>query len=198
MRKLILTTASVLALSLAAGGAYAQGASQTAPPPAQTRSGLDQANPQANSAPANPEANVNGGAPSTMAQSPQQQNMQAPPNEPQNGMQNEAELQRPMSKSQVRQLQQRLRADGYYRGHIDGIMGPQTRRALQQAREQQSGAENGNAVGEGSSAPPASMQQNQPQGSEPGAAGSSHQGTFNEPGAGANNGAAAPYQQNTR
>ena len=32
--------------------------------------------------------------------------------------------------SQVVQLQRRLRADGYYRGAIDGIMGPRTRSAL--------------------------------------------------------------------
>lgn len=46
------------------------------------------------------------------------------------------------SRSQVAALQQRLRAAGYYRGSIDGIMGPRTRSALRAYQRDRGVADN--------------------------------------------------------
>lgn len=61
---------------------------------------------------------------------------------------------RPMSKQQAKKLQRQLRADGLYRGKVDGIVGPRTRQAL--AKEQRQGT-----TGFGSSMPSRSKRSQQ-------------------------------------
>jgi Putative peptidoglycan binding domain len=190
MRKLILTTASVLALSLAAGGAYAQGpAGSSAQPAAQPQSGMST------------------GAQTDMTKSPQgdasmaQQNDLKAPQATENQNQSQAmQDQNPgatanMSKAQVKQLQERLRAEGLYRGRIDGVLGPKTKQAMDEA-QQKSGAENNSTVGEGSSPPPANDQDNGAQNMQPNSQAPS-EGAFNNPGTGTNNnnGAGASYRK---
>jgi peptidoglycan hydrolase-like protein with peptidoglycan-binding domain len=72
------------------------------------------------------------------------------------------------TRSDVRRIQEKLRADNLYRGRIDGRMGPQTRQALRQyqsknglpvtARLDQDTVNSllGTGAGQGSSTPPAS------------------------------------------
>lgn len=80
------------------------------------------------------------------------------------------------SKRNVRQVQTRLRAEGLYKGRIDGIMGPKTRHAMARAQQhtrtatlgkqrtraakaQQRRQKGGQEVGVGSSAPTGNVNQ---------------------------------------
>lgn len=110
MRKLILATASVLALGLAASGpSFAQQPNSSAQIPG--------ANPSSATMPA-----TNGAASGDMMQQGQQ------------GTQSTAPVR--LSRSQVRQVQQQLKTAGLYKGRIDGKMGPETRRAVAQFQKQ--------------------------------------------------------------
>jgi peptidoglycan hydrolase-like protein with peptidoglycan-binding domain len=70
-------------------------------------------------------------------------------------------IQRLTSKQSVRQLQQKLRAEGLYRGRVDGIVGPKTRHAMAAAQQRtrtaklhQRNRQTGNQeIGVGSSTP---------------------------------------------
>lgn len=96
-----------------------------------------------------------------------------------------------LSQNEVRQAQQQLRDQGLYSGHIDGIVGPETRQAIQQFQknnglsvtatlDQQTvdkllGTPN---VGQGTSTPPSSGQSTAPM-SNPSAG--SNMGNHNAP-----------------
>ena len=51
------------------------------------------------------------------------------------GFQTLSALNAPMSKETVKQLQERLRFNGFYQGQVDGLWGPQTQRAVEIARD---------------------------------------------------------------
>jgi peptidoglycan hydrolase-like protein with peptidoglycan-binding domain len=159
MRRLILTSVSVLALAV--GGAsvsFAAGPGNSAVPNAQTNMPAATGNTQY--AP-NARANM----PST---SGMPQNEQAAVNAP---------------RDEVRQAQEQLRGQGLYHGRIDGVLGPQSKQALQQF-QQKNGLPvtatldqqtmdkllGNTGVGQGSSLPPRANQSvgstaNQPAGS---------------------------------
>ena len=151
MKRLILATASAVALAIAGAGPIyaASDAMPSAAPPAapaatdQSPSGAAQAPmPQTGAnqpgAPS-PDANANPGQPNMAAS--------APP------------------RSEVRQAQQQLRQDHLYRGRIDGIVGSETRQAVQRYQRKnglpvtaQLDQDTMNSLmgnGQGSSAPPA-------------------------------------------
>ena len=128
MRKLILTSASVIALGLAAGAGYAQS----------TTSGTNSAGlPANNSAPvaSTPGAAGNTGAtlPSTAMPSTSgnadMSAMQHGNQMPQSGRQM-TEATRAPSRDMIRQAQEQLQSQGLYRGRVDGRLGHQTKQAL--------------------------------------------------------------------
>ena len=107
MRKMILATASVFALGLAASGAgYAQQAGNSAPP-----SGSNA--PAAAIPPADTPSSAGMTGPGTQASAPVH-----------------------LSQSHLRQVQEQLKTAGLYKGEIDGRMGPDTRRAIATFQEQ--------------------------------------------------------------
>jgi peptidoglycan hydrolase-like protein with peptidoglycan-binding domain len=153
MRKLILTTASVLALGIGGAGiGFAADVSHNAP-----NTGAN--TPNMSTAPGTSQYSPNAGA--TMPAAPgAARNEQA-------GMR--------LSSSEIRQAQEQLRDQGLYRGSIDGVLGPQTKQAIQQFQsknglpvtatldQQTMNKLLGNTgMGQGSSMPPASTQGNQP------------------------------------
>jgi peptidoglycan hydrolase-like protein with peptidoglycan-binding domain len=111
MRKLILTSVSVLALAI--GGAsvgFAAGPGNSAVPNAQTNMPAATGNTQYV-----PNAGAN--MPSTSGMPQQEQTaVNAPRNE-------------------IRQAQGQLRDQGLYHGRIDGVLGPETKQALQQFQQ---------------------------------------------------------------
>jgi peptidoglycan hydrolase-like protein with peptidoglycan-binding domain len=127
MRKLILATASAIALGIAgATPLYAQNTttSPTATPPAQ-----DQGTATGTMHPGMPQAG------DQMKQTP-------PATGANNTNPDPASISHPrlgrLSRADIRNIQQKLTQDGLYRGRIDGIEGPGTRQALR-AYQQQSG-----------------------------------------------------------
>ena len=107
MRRLILTTASVLALGIGgAGFANAQGYS-------------NQGGGSANM----PSAQTN--MPSAQESTP---SAQAPRTQMQTTSKRPSAAR--ISKTEVKQAQQKLREEGLYRGRIDGVLGPRTKTAL--------------------------------------------------------------------
>jgi peptidoglycan hydrolase-like protein with peptidoglycan-binding domain len=143
MRTLILATASAIALGIAgAGPLHAQTATTSTPsttatgqnpavmqPAApQSGNGMDQGTPsmsgtsQYNSSAAPSMSGTSQDNSSTMAATAPSTDNSGQTS--QNGWSH--------SRSDVRQIQQRLSADGLYRGPIDGIDGPQMRQALRQ------------------------------------------------------------------
>lgn len=112
MKKLILATASVLALGMAASGASF-------------------AHQPANS------AQLPQGSQSSMNQPSQSSNAMTQGNGPTASMQG-AHSNRPvrLSRDQVKKLQQALKSAGLYKGRIDGKNGPQTRHAIAQFQKQ--------------------------------------------------------------
>ena len=117
MKRLILATASAVALAIAGvGPIYAAGdATPSAAPPA-APAATDQSPSGAAQAPM-PQTGANQpGTPSPDANAnPSQPNMAAAT----------------LPRSEVRQVQQQLRQDHLYRGRIDGIIGSKTRQAVQ-------------------------------------------------------------------
>jgi hypothetical protein len=122
MRKLILATASVFALGMAASGVgYAQQTANPAPAPQQNETNQPAANPN------QPSANM----PAANEQAPNaamQQGQQQP------GEQSTAPVK--VSRQQVRQIQEQLKTQGLYKGRVDGMMGPETKQAIQQFQQQ--------------------------------------------------------------
>ena len=117
MKKLVLATASVLALGIAGLGV---GSAQTpsSSPNAQTPSSSAQT----------PYAAPNAQSPSSSAQMPSSgtmsqgsQGQSAPVN---------------LSQTEIQQLQQQLKGAGLYRGSVDGEMGPETKQAISQFQQQ--------------------------------------------------------------
>lgn len=106
MRKLILATASVFALGVAASGVgYARQPSNAAQPPQSNTMGQPSATtPSGNAAAMQP------------------------------GEQGTAPVR--VSRAQVRQIQQQLQKQGFYKGRIDGVMGPETRQAIARFQQQ--------------------------------------------------------------
>jgi peptidoglycan hydrolase-like protein with peptidoglycan-binding domain len=106
MRKLILATVSVLALGLAAsGGGYAAEPGNGAQLPGPNTPSADMP-----SATTPPSAGMT--RPETQSTAPVH-----------------------LSRTHLRQVQEQLKTAGLYKGEIDGIMGPQTRRAIAQFQE---------------------------------------------------------------
>jgi peptidoglycan hydrolase-like protein with peptidoglycan-binding domain len=145
MRKLILTSASVLALAIGGAGMSFAADGHSTP-------NLGANTPAATGTTENaPAAGVNMPSASSMPQQ-EQTAVNAPRNE-------------------VRQVQEQLRDQGLYHGNIDGIIGPETKQALQQF-QQKNGLQvtatldqqtmdkllGNTAVGQGSSMPPSSNQ----------------------------------------
>ena len=151
MKRLILATASAVALAIAGvGPIYAAGdATPSAAPPA-APAATDQSPSGAAQAPM-PQTGANQpGTPSSDANAnPGQPNMAAAT----------------LPRSEIRQAQQQLRQDHLYRGRIDGIVGSETRRAVQRYQRKnglpvtaQLDQDTINSLmgnGQGSSAPPA-------------------------------------------
>ena len=180
MRRLILTTASILALGIGGAGlAQAQGNS--------TQGGTSAKTPSAETS--MPQAQTS--MPSSEMKGSQTHRM--------------ATRSTRASTSEVKQVQQRLREEGLYRGRIDGKLGPRTKTALrsfqkknglpasasldQRTMEALQGGGTGQGAGqgagmtqEGSSQTNPSATQMMPQGGQQGPAGNA--------GAGAGNGAA--------
>jgi His-Xaa-Ser repeat protein HxsA len=117
MRKLILATASVFALGMAASGVgYAQQTANPAQAPQQNETNQPAANTN------QPSANMPAA------------NEQAPNATMQQGEQSTASVR--VSRQQVRQIQEQLKTQGLYKGRIDGMMGPETKQAIQQFQQQ--------------------------------------------------------------
>ncbi|HJU18978.1 MAG TPA: peptidoglycan-binding domain-containing protein [Stellaceae bacterium] len=155
MRKLILATASAFALSLAMGGAgFAAEPASNAQLPQGTQPSATMPAPN-------------------QAMPAQTQNMQTP-NEaatPQQGAEAQtAPMQ--LTPTQVKEAQQALKADGLYKGEIDGKIGPETKQAIEQFQQQNGLQQTGvmdeqtfaalnhanNGVGQGSSMTPGAQQ----------------------------------------
>ena len=162
MKRLILATASAVALAIAGAGPIyaASDAMPSAAPPApsttapattdQSPSGAVQSPaPQAGATQTgmpSPSGNINPGQPNIAGAAP-------------------AETGDTVSRSEIRQAQQQLRQDHLYRGRIDGIVGSETRRAVQRYQRKnglpvtaQLDQDTINSLmgnGQGSSAPPA-------------------------------------------
>ena len=159
MKKLILATASAIALGIAgASPLYAADTNATAnSPPASTA--MQPAAPSSNAAEQQtPATNTN----SSMSGSNQYGNADtAGTSQSEMGSQH-------MSRSDVRQVQEKLHQDGLYHGRIDGLMGPETQQALRHYQQKNGLPATGTAdqqtmasllgtgagVGMGSSTPP--------------------------------------------
>jgi peptidoglycan hydrolase-like protein with peptidoglycan-binding domain len=131
MRKQILATASALALGLATCGvglAAEPGSAAQAPETTQPSATM----------PSQPSANMP--APSTQSPNATEQGTSMPsagtqsPNATEQGEQSTAPVQ--LSKQQLMQVQQQLKTAGLYKGRIDGMMGPETKQAVQQFQQQ--------------------------------------------------------------
>jgi peptidoglycan hydrolase-like protein with peptidoglycan-binding domain len=126
MRKLILTSVSVMALGLAAAGGYAQSTTPSSTglptdksaPSATTPGAMGNSSAAMPSTAAIPDKSV---MPSTAA-IPDKSAMQSGPRV-------SHETQAP-SRDMIRQAQEQLRSQGLYKGHIDGRLGHGTRQAL--------------------------------------------------------------------
>jgi peptidoglycan hydrolase-like protein with peptidoglycan-binding domain len=138
MRKLIMATASVLALGLATSGAsFAQQGNAAQPAPSN-----EMHQPAANMPSGNmPSGNMPSGNMQTPANAPNQPSNAAT----QSGMQQGEQMQPQgaqstapvrVSRQQVKQVQQKLKTAGLYKGGIDGVMGPETRQAIMQFQKQ--------------------------------------------------------------
>jgi hypothetical protein len=124
MRKLILATASVFALGMAASGVgYAQQTATPAPAPQQNETNQPAANMN------QPSENTNQPSANMPAANEQGQNAAM-----QQGEQSTAPVR--VSRQQVRQIQEQLKTQGLYKGRIDGMMGPETKQAIQQFQQQ--------------------------------------------------------------
>jgi peptidoglycan hydrolase-like protein with peptidoglycan-binding domain len=117
MKKLVLATASVLALGIAGMGV---GSAQTpsSSPNAQTPS------PSAQT----PYASPNAQSPSSSAQMPSSATMSQ-------GAQGQSAPVN-LSQTEIQQLQQQLKGAGLYRGSVDGEMGPETKQAISKFQQQ--------------------------------------------------------------
>jgi hypothetical protein len=175
MRRLLLATVSVVALGLGGAGlALAAGPMNSN---AGTGAGTNMPNAAATSQPGyNSGAGANMGANSGTGTSGYDQGMNA--NTGMSGMNGSSQWGTSGHTSwhnQVMEVQQKLQADDLYSGKIDGIMGPETRQALQQY-QQKNGLQvtarldqqtlnsilgNG-AAGQGSSMPPGGSNMPQP------------------------------------
>lgn len=192
MRRLILTTASVIALGIAgAGPIYAAGDNMTNPAPTDPSTAAP-----ASGAMAPATGAATGAAPSSMPQAGASQPATPSPNGNANPGQPDMTGAAPagagaaMSRSEIRQAQQQLRQDHLYRGRIDGIAGSATRQAVQRYQRKnglpvtaQLDQDTMNSLlgnGQGSSAPPAT-----PGGMAP-ANGAGSPGSNTMPNAGAN------------
>jgi Putative peptidoglycan binding domain len=135
MRKLLLTTASVVALSLGGAGlAFAAGPMNSN---AGTGAGTNMPNAAATTQPGyNSGAGGNMGAHPASGMSGSNQGMNT--NTGMSGMTGSSQwgTSGHMTwRNQVMDVQQKLQADNLYSGKIDGIMGPETRQALQQYQQ---------------------------------------------------------------
>lgn len=110
MRKLFLATASVLALGLATSGA------SFAAQPGNAAQGPQTGTPSATAPSTTGQYGTTGQSETTNAA---QQSMQATAPEH-------------LSQAQMKQVQQKLKDEGLYKGEIDGQMGPNTKQALEQ------------------------------------------------------------------
>ncbi|HZU91570.1 MAG TPA: peptidoglycan-binding protein [Stellaceae bacterium] len=125
MRKQILATASALALGLATCGVGLAAEPSSAAQTPQT---------------AQPSANMP--APSTQSPNATEQGTSTPspsaqtPNATEPGEHSTAPVQ--LSKQQLMQVQRQLKEAGLYKGRVDGMMGPETKQAIQ-AFQQQNG-----------------------------------------------------------
>jgi peptidoglycan hydrolase-like protein with peptidoglycan-binding domain len=165
MRNLVLATVSVVALGLAAP-VYAQGNTSTANPATATPSTTAPANPaaqptepQTGAATESTQGATNGGG--QYGTSPYMANSGSTA-APSGAMH--------LTRSDVRQAQQQLKAEGLYRGKVDGKDGPKTRAAVRQFQKknglpvtarldentmnQLGGAGMNQNMGQGSSMPP--------------------------------------------
>ena len=160
MRKLILTTASVIALGLAAAGANAQQSTTAGP----NSAGLPSATSSPNATTPGTMGNSNLG--SSSITNPTDQMGQSNLATPSAGSQMSQDTAAP-SRDMIRQAQEQLRSQGLYHGRIDGRLGPETKQALSSfqgknglqrtARLDQSTMDKliGSNAGTGSSTPPA-------------------------------------------
>jgi hypothetical protein len=137
MRTLILATASAIALGIAgAGPLYAQTANTGAPAPTAPATAP---NPTAEQ-PTAPQTGtgMEQGMPSSASSGNQAQNPAMAGTQThrlsQNGWGHHAWMH--TSRNDVRQIQDRLRADGLYKGRVDGIDGPMTRVAVRDYQHQ--------------------------------------------------------------
>ncbi len=124
MRKLILATASVFALGMAASGV---GYAQQAANPAQAPQSNEMNQPAANMN--QPSENMNQPSANTPAANEQGQNAAT-----QSGGQSTAPVK--VSQQQVRQIQEQLKTQRLYKGRIDGMMGPETKQAIRKFQQQ--------------------------------------------------------------
>src|SRR5205085_2791085 len=117
MKKLVLATASVLALGIAGIGV---GSAQTPSSSPSTQA----PSPSAQT----PYASPNAQSPSTSSQMPSSSTMS------QGSQAQSAPVN--LSESQIKQVQQQLKGAGLYRGSVDGEMGPETKQAISQFQQQ--------------------------------------------------------------
>jgi Putative peptidoglycan binding domain len=163
MRKLILATASAIALGIAgAAPLYAQ---NTNTGPAATPAPQDQGTAAGTVQPGAPQAGAD------MQQTPPAAGINNPAMA--STAQSGADMGR-LSRADIRNIQQKLQQDGLYHGRIDGLEGPGTKQALR-AYQQQNGLPvtgtpdqqtlaslNGGGAGVGSSTMPNSSDMNMP------------------------------------
>ena len=117
MKKLVLATASVLALGIAGMGV---GSAQTTSSSPSTQA----PSPSAQT----PYASPNAQSPSTSSQMPSSSTMS------QGSQAQSAPVN--LSESQIKQVQQQLKGAGLYRGSVDGEMGPETKQAISKFQQQ--------------------------------------------------------------
>src|SRR5436190_5848877 len=124
MKKLVLATASVLALGIAGLGV---GSAQTpsSSPNAQTPSSSAQT----------PYASPNAQSPSSTAQSPPSSAQMPSSGTLSQGSQGQSAPVN-LSQTEIQQVQQQLKGAGLYRGSVDGAMGPETKQAVSQFQRQ--------------------------------------------------------------
>ena len=124
MKKLVLATASVLALGIAGLGV---GSAQTpsSSPNAQTPSSSAQT----------PYASPNAQSPSSTAQSPPSSAQMPSSGTLSQGSQGQSAPVN-LSQTEIQQVQQQLKGAGLYRGSVDGEMGPETKQAISKFQQQ--------------------------------------------------------------
>lgn len=126
MRKLLLTTVSVVALGLAGGGLAFAGGTTNSSAGTNTPNAVATTQPGSNSG-----ASMGGNYGTGTSQPGYNQGTNA--NTGMSGMNESSQW--GGGRNQVMEVQQKLQADNLYSGKIDGIMGPETRQALQQYQQ---------------------------------------------------------------